>query len=120
MQMKLRNKLDEQILLELFWSQPAIANYDDGYWCYEVKDEKENILRFGMNVIEESVQVDLKNANFTQVSFSFELVDSIEIINFDSGKFGFTVAPEVSQTKTRIEIELRPYIKINGYTLRRE
>jgi hypothetical protein len=120
MQMKLRNKLDELTLLELFWSEPTIANSDDGYWCYEVKDEKGNILRFGMNAIEESVQIDLKNSDFAQVSLSFELVDTLEIINFDAGKFGFTVAPEVSQAKTRIEIELRPFIKINGYTLRSE
>lgn len=54
------------------------------------------------------------------LSLTFELVDSLEIIDLKQGKFTFTVAPKISEIQTQLQIELRPYIKIKGYTLRQE
>lgn len=118
MKMKLREKFDQLTLLELFWTEPKIANPADGYWCYETTDAAGTIIQFGMDVIQESVQIELKVAGLSLVKFSFELVDAIEILDTDKGKFAFAVAPQIEQTKTRIEVELRPYIKIQGYTLK--
>jgi hypothetical protein len=116
--MKLREKFDELAMLELFWTEPKIANPADGYWCYEVTDESGTTLRFGMDVIQQSVQIDIKNANLSILTFTFERVESIEIIDVAKGKFSFSIAPEIQEIKTKVEVELRPSIRIQGYTLK--
>jgi len=116
--MKLREKFDELAMLELFSTEPKIANPADGYWCYEVTDESGTTLRFGMDVIQQSVQIDLKRSSISILTFSFELVEAIEIIDTAKGKFSFTVAPEIQEIKTKVEVELRPSIRIQGYTLK--
>jgi hypothetical protein len=116
--MKLREKFDELAMLELFWTEPKIANPADGYWCYEVTDKLGTSLRFGMDVIQQSVQIDLKNANVSILTFAFERVEAIEIIDIEKGKFSFVVAPEIQEIKTKVEVELRPSIRIQGYTLK--
>jgi len=120
MQMKLREKIDELTLLELFWSEPKIANHEYGYWCYEATDDAGRVIRFCMDVIQESVQIDLKVSGLSLVTLSFELVDAIEIIDFDRGQFAFVVAPDIEQARTRIEVKLRPDIEVQGYTLKNE
>ncbi|MEC4896072.1 MAG: hypothetical protein SAL07_24150 [Oscillatoria sp. PMC 1051.18] len=117
---QLREKIDHLTLLELFWTEPKIANPEDGYWCYETQDEAGTIIRFGMDIIQESVQIDLQVADNSLLIFTYELVESLEIIDRESGKFAFTVAPKINEIKTRIEIELRPCLKIQGYTLRND
>jgi hypothetical protein len=116
--MKLREKFDELAMLELFWTEPKVANPADGYWCYEVTDESGTTLRLGMDVIQQSVQIDLKNSNFSLLTFTFERVEAIEIIDIEKGKFSFVVAPEIQEIKTKVEVELRPSIRIQGYTLK--
>ena len=116
--MKLREKFDELAMLELFWTEPKIANPADGYWCYEITDSSGIILRFGMDVIQQSVQIDLKNSNFSILTFTFERVEGIEILDKEKGKFYFAVAPEIQDIKSKIEVELRPLIRIQGYTLK--
>lgn len=80
-------------MLELFYTEPKIANPTDGYCCYEVTDELDTTLRFGIDVIQQSVQIDLKFSRLSIVIFTFELVEAIEIINAAKGKFAFAVAP---------------------------
>jgi hypothetical protein len=116
--MKLREKFDELVMLELFCTEPKIANPADGYWCYEITDDSGTTLRFGMDVIQQSVQIDLKNSSFSLLTFTFELVEAIEIIDTVTGKFSFAVAPKIQEIKTKVEVELRPSIKIQGYTLK--
>jgi hypothetical protein len=108
--MKLREKFDELAMLELFSTEPKTANPADGYWCYEVTDESGSTLRFGMDVIQQSVQIDLKRSSIS--------ILTIEIIDTAKGKFSFTVAPEIQEIKTKVEVELRPSIRIQGYTLK--
>lgn len=115
--MKLREKFDELALLELFCSEPKMSNPADGYWCYEVTDESGISLRFGMDVIQESVQINLKSSSLSIVNLTFELVEAIEIIDVAMGKFAFTVAPKSQDVETRVQVELRPQIRIQGYTL---
>ncbi|MFB2976558.1 hypothetical protein [Microseira sp. BLCC-F43] len=116
--MKLREKFDELAMLELFYAEPIIANPADGYWCYEVTDSSGISLRFGMDVIQESVQIDLKISNLSVVTLSFEMVEAIEIIDAEKGTFAFTVAPKSQEINTKVQVELRPQIKIEGATLR--
>ncbi|MEW5858727.1 MAG: hypothetical protein AB1861_15285 [Cyanobacteriota bacterium] len=116
--MKLREKFDELAMLELFWNEPITANPADGYWCYEVTDSSGTLLRFGMNVIQESVQIELKISSNSIVNFTFEMVEAIEIIDAEKGKFVFAVAPKNQEIKNRVQVELRPHIKVEGYTLR--
>lgn len=116
--MKLREKFDELELLKLFYTEPIIANPADGYWCYEVTDSSGTTLRFGMDVIQESVQIDLKISSVSILTFTFEQVEAIEIIDAEKGKFAFALAPKSQELKTRVQVELRPHIKIEGYTLR--
>ncbi|MBR8828163.1 MAG: hypothetical protein DSM107014_09745 [Gomphosphaeria aponina SAG 52.96 = DSM 107014] len=116
--MKLREKFDQLTLLELFCMEPTIANPADGYWCYEARDRAGNTLSFGMDVIQESVQIELKSSGFSLVTLTFELVDTLEIIDLDQGKFAFAVAPKIREAQTRVQVELRPYIKVEGSTLK--
>ena len=116
--MKLRQKFDELAMLELFYSEPVIAIPTDGYWCYEVTDASGIKLRFGMDVIQESVQINLKISNVSIFNFTFEMVENIEIIDIEKGKFTFEVASKNQEVKTRVQVELRPYIRIDGASLR--
>ncbi|GET42886.1 hypothetical protein [Microseira wollei] len=116
--MKLREKFDELAMLELFYAEPIIANRADGYWCYEVTDSSGISLRFGMDVIQESVQIDLKSSNFALFSLTFEMVEALEIIEAEKGKLAFSVAPKNQEIKTKVQVELRPHIKIEGASLR--
>jgi hypothetical protein len=115
--MKLRERFDELAMLELFYTEPKIANPADSYWCYEVTDKLDTTLRFGIDVIQQSVQIDLKVSRLSIVTFTFELVEAIEIIDADKGKFTFAVAPKSQDLQTKVQVELRPHIKVEGYTL---
>lgn len=116
--MKLRQKFDELAMLELFYSEPVIAIPTDGYWCYEVTDASGIKLRFGMDVIQESVQINLKLSALSIVNFTFEMVEDIEIIDPEKGRFAFEVAAKDREVKTKVQVELRPYIRIEGASLR--
>lgn len=114
------NKFDQQTLLELFWTEPTKAIPEDGYWCYEVKDYTGTLLIVGIDTINKSIEITLKKLEHHLLSLTFELVDSLEIIDLDQGKFTFTIAPKITEIQSQIQIELRPYITIKGYTLKQE
>lgn len=118
MKMKLREKFDELALLELFLTEPKTSNPADGYWCYEVTDSSGTSLQFGMDVIQESVQIDLKISDLDLVTLTFEMVEAIEILDAAEGKFAFAVALKNQEIETRMQVELRPQIRIKGYTLK--
>ena len=42
--------LDEAELLEFFGVNPVERVVDDGYWCYEISDERGVTLRFSFNL----------------------------------------------------------------------
>ena len=46
-------------MLEAFGIEPVEASPEDGYWCYEVKDESGVILRVSFNIFERSLQTTL-------------------------------------------------------------
>jgi len=113
----LRKDLDQLSLLQLFWVEPIISKPQEGYCCYEVIDESGVGLKFGVDTIQESVQLEVKVSNINVVKLSFELVEFIDIIDEEKGEFQFLVSPSAEHSNTKIEVQLRPKIKILGATL---
>jgi len=114
---KLKTELDELTLLELFWVEPTISQPKDGYACYEVTDEQGVKLKFGVDIIQESVQIDLKLSDIPIVSFSYEQVEYLDIIDESQGKFAFSFSPKEVNFDSNVQVQLRPKIKISGATL---
>lgn len=50
---------DEVDLLAFFGGEPVERSVDDGYWCYEVADSRNVVLRLSFNLFERSVQTTL-------------------------------------------------------------
>lgn len=117
MKIKLQGGFDELALLELFCEEPKISVPSDGYWCYEVKDALGVRLKFGINIIQESVQIELRLGDSTISNLFFELVKFIEITDYINGKLEFEVAPENENMQTMVKVELRPKIKVDCSTL---
>ena len=113
----LQGGFDELAFLELFCAEPKNSQPSDGYWCYEVTDSLGVTLKFGMNIIQESVQIELKIADATIGIMCFELVNVIEITDYINGKLEFLVAPKSEELKTLVQVELRPRIKVDCSTL---
>lgn len=113
----LHEGFDELAFLELFCEEPKDSQPSDGYWCYEVTDSLGVTLKFGMNIIQKSVQIELKIANATVGIMCFELVNFIEINDYINGKLEFLVAPKNEEFKTLVQVELRPRIKVDCSTL---
>lgn len=116
-QIKLQGGFDQLALLEFFCEEPKISQPSDGYWCYEVTDALGVTIKFGINTIQESVQIELKITDLTVGIMCFELVNSIEITDYINGKLEFSVAPQNEEFKTLVLIELRPRIKVDCSTL---
>ena len=115
---KLSTELDELTLLELFWVEPKISQPQDGYACYEVTDERGIVLKFGVDIIQESVQLDLSVSNIPIVSFSYEQVEYLDIIDESQGKFAFSFSPKQVNFESQVQVQLRPKIVILGSTLK--
>jgi hypothetical protein len=111
---QLKTDLDALALLELFWIEPKSHIPQDGYMCYELKDNSGITLVFGVNIIEESVDIKLKIAETTLVTLSYEQVQYFDIIDVDKGIFSFSFTPESLTLNSYVQIELRPKIKISS------
>lgn len=118
--MKFRHKFNELTMLELFYSNPVDSSPQNGRWCYEATDSLGITLRFSVYAIQEIVQLELKlSEHIPSYRAEFEMVDGIEIIDLEKGSFAFEVAPiSGKEFKTRVQIELRPVIKIEESALR--
>jgi hypothetical protein len=111
------NRFDELELLELFWVEPTQTELEAGYWCYEITDELGVTLKFGINIIQSSIQLELKLDRESICIFSFENVEAIEILDYQKGQFCLAIDSRNSAIETRVQIELRPKIKIKCATL---
>lgn len=110
---QLQGGFDELELMELFGAEPQTSCPQDGYWCYEAIDELGVTLKFGIDIIQESVQIELKIAGSLLGIFSFELVEFIVITDYINGNFYFLVGPNNEEIKTTVQVELRPKIKVD-------
>jgi len=113
---KVKTELDNLTLLELFWTEPIIDT-KSGYSCYEITDESNVVLKFGVDIIQESVQLDVRVADNSLITLSYEDIEYIDIIDEAQGKFAFSFSPQDSHLDTNVQIQLRPKIKISGATL---
>lgn len=114
---ELKKSFDELDFLEFFLVEPKVSYPEDGYWCYEVSDRFGSILKFGIDIIQSSVQIEIKKSDITIALLSFEAIETIEMD--DSGKnLTFCLPTEQSHIKTQIKIETVPQIKVSGYSLK--
>jgi hypothetical protein len=74
-------------------------------------------LKFGINIIQSSIQLELKIDRESIGIFSFENVEAIEILDYQKGQFCFEIDSRNSEIETRVKIELRPKIKVKCATL---
>jgi hypothetical protein len=70
---------DESELVEFFGTEPVERAVDDGYWCYEVKDERGLALRFSFNLYERSVQTVLMLSGRPVATVSHEAAERMSI-----------------------------------------
>ena len=66
---------DEIELLEFFGVDPIERSIEDGYWCYEIEDERGVRLRLSFNIYERSVQTMLSSAGGVVATVSHEGAD---------------------------------------------
>ena len=116
-EIKLQGEFNELEFLEAFWVEPTQRKPEDGYWCYEITDELGIALKFGIDIIQASVQIELKLAENSIGIFSFENVESINILDYQIGKLYFESFLEGANVTTQVHIELRSRIKIKCSTL---
>ena len=64
--------LDEAELTDFFSVGPLDRTVEDGYWCYEVSDERGVKLRFSFNIYEMSVQTALSVGGAAAATVSHE------------------------------------------------
>lgn len=69
----------EDDLLEFFGAEPFERIVDDGYWCYEISDERGVSLRFSFNLYERSVQTSLSFGGALLASVSHEGANTMSI-----------------------------------------
>jgi hypothetical protein len=62
----------ESDLREFFGAEPVECSVEDGYWCYEVVDERDAALRFSFKLFERSVQATLSVAQRPLVTVAQE------------------------------------------------
>ena len=110
--MKLQGEFDELELLELFWVEPTQTEPEAGYWCYEVTDVLGVTLKFGIDIIQSSIQIELKLDRESIGILSFENVEEIEILDYQKGQFYFTIDSGNLTMGTKVKIELRPKIQV--------
>ena len=116
-EIKLQGEFDELEFLEAFWVEPTQRKPEEGYWCYEITDELGIALKFGIDIIQASVQIELKLAENSIGIFSFENVESINILDYQVGRISFESFPNNSKMAIHVQVELRSRIKIKCSTL---
>lgn len=105
---------DEADLIGFFGAEPIQRIPEDGFWCYEVRDQRGLKLRFSFNLFERSVQTQLSVGEVVADTVSHELASGLQLhraelhATFDS-----------SDTKTTLVVRLVPSISIKWSTLRR-
>ncbi|MBP0030308.1 hypothetical protein PN466_02215 [Roseofilum reptotaenium CS-1145] len=114
---ELKNHFDELDFLEFFLVEPKVAHPEDGYWCYEVSDSVGSTLKFGIDIIQSSVQIEIKKSDAILTLLSFEAIEKIEI-DGSGKKLSFCLPTEKSNIKTQIKVEISPQIKVFGHSLK--
>lgn len=70
---------DETDLIEFFGEEPVEKSVEDGYWCYEITDQRGITLRFSFNIYERSVQTVISVAGEKIETVSHESADRLTV-----------------------------------------
>jgi hypothetical protein len=104
---------DEIDLIGFFGAEPVQRVTEDGFWCYEARDQRGIKLRFSFNLFERSVQTELSLGEVAVDTVSHELAGRLQLhgaelhATFDS-----------SDAKTTLMLRLTPSISVKWSTLR--
>ncbi|MCI0574331.1 MAG: hypothetical protein L0Y66_26670 [Myxococcaceae bacterium] len=104
---------DELDLIEFFGVDPVERAPEDGYWCFEVSDERGIKLRFSFNIFERSVQTELSVMDAVINTVSHELADRLHV-NGAELRATFTSA----DSRTLLAVTVTPAIQVRWSTLR--
>jgi hypothetical protein len=102
-------------ITEFFAAEPIEQSIDDGYWCYEVVDQRGVTLRFSFNCYERSVQTTLSSLGQRLAEVSHELADSL-VIRQGLLRCEFSTR----NSKTSLTVDLREGISVVWATIRTE
>jgi hypothetical protein len=100
-------------LIEFFGVQPVERAAEDGYWCFELKDEPGIKLRFSFNVFERSVQTEVSVGDAVIDTVSHELAERLRVEGAEL-RGTFTTA----DANTLLVLSVTPTIKVRWSTLR--
>ncbi len=104
---------DEVDLIEFFGAAPVQRVAEDGFWCYEVRDQRGIKLRLSFNLFERSVQTELSLGEVAIETVSHELADRLQMhgaelhATFHNGN-----------ARTMLVLRLAPSISVKWSTLR--
>jgi hypothetical protein len=107
--------LDEVELLEFFGVEPVARTVEDGYWCYEVADERGVTLRFSFNLHERSIQTALSLGGSPIATVSHEGADQMAV---REGKLRCEFSTKGE--KTTLTVETGGSLSVTWSTLRTE
>jgi hypothetical protein len=112
--MQISEGLDQLTLLELFGVEPCATNLAEGYLCYEVIDNSGTHLRFNIDPINQLVQIELENfwAKKLPTMVLILKFDAFDIIDIEKGMFALNVVSDSADKYLKVQIELRPCVKI--------
>lgn len=70
---------DESELTAFFASEPIERAVEDGYWCYEAAGMSSTRLRFSLNLLERSVQTEIRAGESILATISHELATRLVV-----------------------------------------
>lgn len=103
---------DEVDLIGFFGAEPVQRVTEDGFWCYQVRDQRGIKLRFSFNLFERSVQTELSAGDVVIDTVSHELANRLQLhgaelhATFDS-----------NNAKTTLVVKPAPSIVVRWSTL---
>lgn len=104
---------DERELIEFFGVEPVERAPEDGYWCFEVKDERGVKLRFSFNAFERSIQTVLSAGDAVFDTVSHELADRLQV---SGSELRATFA--AADARTLLVISVTPTVNVRWSILR--
>jgi hypothetical protein len=104
---------EELELIDFFGVDPLERAPQEGYWSFEVKDDRGVTLRFSFNLFERSIQTELSIGGPVFETVSHELADRLHL---GLGELRATFA--AANAKTLLTVTVTPTIKVRWSTLR--
>jgi hypothetical protein len=102
-------------LIAFFGAEPVVRAPEDGYWCFELVDERGVKLRFSFNSFERSVQTEVSLGSIAIDTVSHELANRLRLdVSALEATFGTGTA------RTTLRLTVTPVIELKWSTLRCE